>query len=441
MDRGAWPEPQPQRNATIFRTNALNIFRSKNADQASDNFPVATWSKISLEMDTTLTLYGRLNRGHLEVRLHNHSDQTLEPDSDGQLSYSFIMLDAKGHKLSGESIRTPLSSSVAPGACHSQKVTVIIPQEQMKHTAAIRVGLLKEGKYWVEDLCPQHSRIVQIAPAPALSPAEMKLAIASQIWPKRQSNGLRWPYGSMMVSEAHRLFYIPVAKCACTSLKSMMVKLAAVDRPDIVTELGVHLVTDRFNTGVQLKDKPIERAREILASDQYFKFSVIRDPFQRLVSAYLEKFVYKRHNDRNLLHTRAVISAAQGTQDIDLDQGISFDDFLAYILSQDPFELDPHWRPQHHYFLGVPHMSRIFRLENIKALEEYLLRDQGITIKLGHDNKTGKSDIHLQQASSLPACELDRAGPINPDSFLATGHAKAVREYYREDFAFYDSAV
>ena len=419
----------------------MSIFHSSKAEQNADNFPVAAWSQITLEMDSTLSVYGRHNRGHLEVRLHNNSDQRLEPGSEDPLVYSFTMLDAKGRKLSGERIRTPLSGGVSPGKCHNQKVTVVIPKAQMERIAAIRVGLLREGKYWVEDLFPQHSKIVQIVPAAALSPAEVKLAMASQIWPKGRGNGLRWPYGSMMVSETNKLFYIPVAKCACTSLKSMMVNLAAVDRPDIATELGVHLVTDRFNTGVQLKDKPIDKARKILASDQYFKFSVIRDPFQRLVSAYMEKFVYKRHGDRNLLHTRAVISAAQGTDDIDLDQGISFDQFLAYILSQDPFELDPHWRPQHHYFLGVPHMSRIFRLENIKALEQYLLQEHGMTVKLGHENKTGKSDIDLPQACTLSAREFDDREPISPHSFLATRHAGAIREYFREDFEFYEAAL
>ena len=185
----------------------------------------------------------------------------------------------------------------------------------------------------------------------------------------------------------------------------------------------------------------MDQAREILASDEYFKFSVIRDPFERIISAYLEKFVYKRHNQRNLKHTRPVISAIQGSADIDLTRGVSFDEFLGYILSQDPFDLDPHWRPQHHYLRGVKHINRIFRLENIAQLEQYLLKEKGISTKLGHDNKTGKSDIHLQQASSLMACELDRAGPINPESLLATAYADALREYYREDFALYDSAV
>jgi len=273
-----------------------------------------------------------------------------------------------------------------------------------------------------------------------MSPFDTKLAIADQIWDQGKGNGLRWPYGAMMVAQRQKLFYIPVAKCACTSLKSMMVQLAEVEKAEIAIELGVHFVTDRFNTGVQLKDLPIDRAREILASGDYFKFGVIRDPFERLVSAYLEKFVYKRRNQRNLLHTRPVISAVQGSAEIDIEQGISFDAFVGYILSQDPFELDAHWRPQHLYFLGVRHLSRVFRLEEIGQLETYLQRHHGVEIELGHENRTRKSDVVLPEASTLAAAAFDKLDAIDPASFFATRHADAIRNYYREDFEFYDSA-
>lgn len=395
---------------------------------------------MSVEADGPLTLFGAQNRGYLQVTLNNESRFAIEPGAGTEYAFSFKLLNTAGDVLDVESVRTRLSATVPPRGTHRQKVTVIIPHLQDAGVAAIRVGLLKEGDYWVESVNPRHPSTVAVTAAGNLPPFEMKLGLAKQIWDRNKGNGLRWPYGTMMVAENRKLFYIPVAKCACTSLKSMMVKLAGIDKPEIAVELGVHFVTDRFNTGVQLKDKPIDSAREILASDQYYKFSVIRDPFERLISAYLEKFVYKRRSQRNLMHTRPVISAVQGRTDIDLDAGISFDQFLQHILEQDPFSLDPHWRPQHLYFLGVKHMSRIYRLENIVALEQYLLEDQGVSIKLGHDNRTGKSDRVLAQASSLAAAELDRAGPLDPNSFRSTGFADAIAEYYREDFALYDSA-
>lgn len=396
------------------------------------------WRQVRIEAATTLDLYGAQNRGFLEVTVVNNSRQLLSPE--GELGLSYKALDKRGRVLPVKGVCTPLEGIVAAGTRRTQKVAVLVPQENLAAVAAVRVGLVREGQHGIEQLNPEHPATVQVSSRQNLSATDALLGAASQIWPQRKANGLRWPYGAMMVSERHKLFYIPVAKCACTSLKSMMVRLAGVEKPEIAMELGVHLVTDRFSTGVQLKDKPIELAREILASDQYFKFSVLRDPFERLVSAYLEKFVYNRHNHRNLIHTRPVIRAVQGSEEIDLDQGISFDQFLEYILQQDPYELDTHWRPQHLYFRGVPHISKIFRLENIDELENHLRQHHQIDVKLGHKNKTAKSDFQLPRAHSLPAAEFDQMDAINPESFLHTSHAPAIRRYYQEDFEFYAGA-
>ena len=47
----------------------------------------------------------------------------------------------------------------------------------------------------------------------------------------------------------------------------MIVQLAGIEKPEMAIELGVHLITDTFNTGVQLKDQArIDLARDILAS-------------------------------------------------------------------------------------------------------------------------------------------------------------------------------
>lgn len=418
----------------------MNTTAADSTEPASPAIANDTWRAVALDAPDSLALYGAPKRGHLDVTLTNGSNQALDPASCSELALSYRMLDANGALLEVEGVRTPLTAAVAPGARHHQKITVIIPGQALETAAAIRVSMLVEGQYWVDSLYPAHAKPVTLEQPEGLTQAESRLAAASQIWPQRQGNGMRWPYGTIMVSERHKLMYIPVAKCACTSLKSMMVELAGVDRAAIALELGVHFVTDRFNTGVQLKDKPIDEARKILASDEYFKFSVIRDPFERLVSAYLEKFVYKRHSQRNLMHTRPVISHVQGTADIDLQQGISFDQFLEYILGQDAFDLDAHWRPQYLYFRGVPHISRIYRLEGIAELERDLLQKLGITVTLGHENKTGKSALRLPQASTLSSREFDDREAFDPDSFLTTPHADAIRQYYREDFEFYKSA-
>ncbi len=382
---------------------------------------------------------GGQNKVHLEVTLNNNSTELLDPNTGKGILFSFRLLGADGQTLPFECVRTALHARVPAGNHHKQDITVIIPEQYSNEVAGIRVGLLQRGEYWVERINPNHPKIVLIKRGAKKDRAKTVLEEASQIWPQGHSNPLKWPYGTIMVSEAHKIQYMPVAKCACTSLKSMMVRLAQIEQYEKAIQLGVHLVTDRFNTGVQLKDKPIQVARDLLASNEYFKFSVVRDPFERLVSAYLEKFVHNRHNPRNLLHTRPIISDVQGTEDIDLRKGISFDDFVGYIVRQDPWDMDPHWRPQYLYFLGVPHMSRIFRLENIKALEDYLQQNLAITVKLGHENRTNKSSTLLQGASQMTSDQIETAKAIDPASFLSTRNNDDLRQRFKEDFELYES--
>jgi hypothetical protein len=426
--------------ANFIRNKRMAKFSTSTPRSSGERFPRKAWRHIAIDTPDTLELFGGQHRGYLKVTLSNDSKHLLDPRDNANIAFSFRILDSNGEVLAKEGTRTPLRDSVAPGTKYTQIVNVAISPKIFEAAAAIRVGLLDEGRYWVESLYPKHPREVQLKPGAEQHHLQAQVAAGGQIWGRGKNNRLRWPYNTMMVSERHKLLYVPIAKCGCTSLKSMMAELAGVERGDVPEDMGIHFITDKFNTGVQLKDKPMDLAREILASDQYFKFSVIRDPFERLVSAYMEKFVYKRENRHNLSHTRPVISAAQGTDDIDLHRGISFDDFAHYIVQQDPYDLDPHWRPQNLYLLGMPHMSQIFRLENIAQLETYLQQKLGVTAELGHVNATRKSDTILPEASRLTADTLDKQGAIHPDSFLSSQHAESIRQYYQEDFRIYSAA-
>jgi len=404
------------------------------------SFPEAAWGRISLEASDTLTIPRQSPGALLDVVVTNNSQQLLDPEAGNGVAFSFRLIDENGQAIPYECTRTALHAEVPAGEQHSQKIMVEIPTQYSDQVAAIRVGMLQKGEFWVERLYPQHPRLVQVLRSDEQSHAQNVLSVADQTWPRGQSNGLRWPYGSMMVSEQHKLMYIPVAKCACTSLKSMMVKLAAVEQAELAIQLGVHMVTDRFNTGVQLKDKPMDTARAILASDDYLKFSVIRNPLERLVSAYLEKFVYNRHSQRNLMHTRPLITVIQGSEDIDIVRGISFDEFVAYIIGQDPMDLDPHWRPQHLYFRGVRHLSRIFRLEEIEKLSAWLDQEAGVTVELTHKNKTRRSELLLAEVAAMTAAQIDELDAIDPASFLTDSNRAALSSYYEEDIRLYAEA-
>ncbi len=341
---------------------------SEPGAQPADELSPEAWAAVRLAVPARLPVPPVDRPCCLEVALTNGLKVALEPGVANRLCFSFRLLDAAGGSLPHEGLRTPLEATVAPGATHRQKILVDIPPSLRARAARLRVGLLRPGRFWVEQLCPDHPQLVQLVPDECPPQDPFAPLAPGAIWPADHSNGLGWPFRAMMVDERHRLLYIPVAKCACTSLKSMMVKLAGIEQPETAILLDVHRVTDRFNTGALLKDKPIELARAILAAEDYTKFTVMRDPLERLVSAYMEKFVYNRRLRQNRLHIRPVLRAVRGGETVAADPGISFREFVTYILARDPYDLNPHWRPQHLYFLGVPHLTRVFRLENIEAL-------------------------------------------------------------------------
>ncbi|MEX0729859.1 MAG: sulfotransferase family 2 domain-containing protein [Aquisalimonadaceae bacterium] len=90
-----------------------------------------------------------------------------------------------------------------------------------------------------------------------------------------------------MVSETLKLVYFPIPKSACTTFATLLALHDAASQDFDPTREGVHGY--RFRTGkLQIKDM------RCLARDDYFKFTVIRDPYSRLVSAYLDKLIKPR---------------------------------------------------------------------------------------------------------------------------------------------------
>tara|TARA_R110002110_G_scaffold415765_2_gene655172 strand:+ start:19461 stop:20705 length:1245 start_codon:yes stop_codon:yes gene_type:complete len=402
-------------------------------------FPRDAWAQVTIEAEEVLTVPRDALHAELPITVHNKSDHALSPDGGNGVLLSFRLVDADGSTLEFECARTALQAEIPAGATHQQMLEVVIPAEFKEETAGIRVGFLQRGEYWVERIAAEHPRLVLIKQGNKKDRSKSVLEQAANVWQQGNNNGLRWPYNSMMVADAYKLQYIPIAKCGCTSLKALMVQLAGINNPELALKLDVHLITDRFNTGALMKDRPIEEAREMLAADDYFRFGVIRAPFDRLRSAYLEKFVINRHSDRNLLHTRPVISAVQNTNAIDRERSISFDEFVGYVVQQDPWQLDTHWRPQHLYFRGIRNMSRIFRLEDMGALEHKLCEITGKEIKLGHRNRTTSTGQRVANIAAMTATDIDKLKDFDVASFEAGDTYQRVHDYYREDFELYES--
>ena len=229
-----------------------------------------------------------------------------------------------------------------------------------------------------------------------------------------------WPQLQVMTLPAARVLYLPIAKNACTSLKTLMVELSDLPAPRRAAVLrDVHGVLDAEETGLQLKDHPEERARAMLAAEGWLRAAVLRDPVERLVSAYVEKFVIRR--ERKRIATAPVIAAIRGVAepgDADFARGIRFAEFLEHVCASPPEALDPHWRDQADSFAaGI--WTDLYAIEHLGLLAADLSARLGRPVRIGGLNRARPEPKRvLPGAAALWPADLPEPERLAPESFV-----------------------
>lgn len=251
---------------------------------------------------------------------------------------------------------------------------------------------------------------------------------------------LGWPLAQVFVSQRSRVLYCPIGKVACTFLKRQMVRISDVAHADTIID-HVHALTDTIITGLQLSDYPQQEARAFIDAPDYFRFAVLRNPRDRLLSAYIEKFVIGRTNTGNIRHTREVVAKVQGIDgatEPDFDRGITFRQFVSTVTGSNPARLDPHWRPQTQYLAGIRY-DRLFRIEDIDSVIDMLEERSGRTLPRQAQNVTGSGNgTPRHGAADLLPADILALPRISGDSFFDDATDQAIAYFFAEDFVLLD---
>ncbi|MBA2443050.1 MAG: sulfotransferase family 2 domain-containing protein [Rubrobacter sp.] len=135
------------------------------------------------------------------------------------------------------------------------------------------------------------------------------------------------------VSEEHRFVYVVTPKVACTSIKTALLPLFGRDPAEagdrghahkILAREGAIVSGDRFLSGLESRYRG------------YFKFSFVRNPYDRLVSCYYSKINPK------------VVGIDQEPHDgAELRPGMSFREFAEAVCSIPDEKANVHFRSQH----------------------------------------------------------------------------------------------
>ena len=252
-----------------------------------------------------------------------------------------------------------------------------------------------------------------------------------------RKNALAWPEAQYFFSRDKKIIYCPIGKNACTFFKQVMVKLAEHPHQEFILH-NVHMLTDHVSTGMQLSDCDMDDVEPILSDPNHFKFAILRDPAQRLLSAYIEKFVKNRQAHENVIyHTSPVIRAVQakeGLVDPDYFLGISFRSLVEYIVQQPKENLDPHWCPQYLY-LGDYEWSNLYTFDMLPQAVTDLEQISGMKLSAPPANKSGSGigNPHSGADQLLP-CELDKLPMIAKESFLTPEICTLLNDYYARDY-------
>lgn len=230
---------------------------------------------------------------------------------------------------------------------------------------------------------------------------------------------LPWPQRQIFVAPEARVLYCPIGKNGCSFLKAQMVRLYAPPEAAFILR-DVHLLTDHVNTGLQLSDYSDAEAQAYVHAPDFMKFAVLRHPRDRLLSAWMDKFLLNRSDHGNQRHAGPVIAAVQGQARPDYFRSITFDQFVDYVAHAPADELDPHWRPQHLYLQGITY-THLFSFDDLNSVIDALEGWTGVTLPRRPVNATGSSEaggVDVPGAHQLEPAILDTLPRVSKSCFF-----------------------
>ncbi|XP_068700787.1 carbohydrate sulfotransferase 11-like isoform X1 [Montipora foliosa] len=147
-----------------------------------------------------------------------------------------------------------------------------------------------------------------------------------------------------LVSNRYKTLFCFVPKVACGNWKRVFLVL-----------------NGHFNTTAEISGETAHNSRLLDTLDKYTsqeitqkletykKILFVREPLQRVLSAYRNKFTTEYH--KRVYHERVdkeIVKKYRGNSTID-HQYATFNEFVKYLIDLRPREkLDIHWKPQHH---------------------------------------------------------------------------------------------
>ncbi|WP_249424050.1 sulfotransferase family 2 domain-containing protein [Nocardioides coralli] len=161
------------------------------------------------------------------------------------------------------------------------------------------------------------------------------------------------------------------------------------------------------------------------------RFVVLRDPLQRLASAFLDRFSKPADHSTQSLKKLGLLSRGQTLGDV------TFEQFVEFLLDLPRGRMDPHWRPQVDFMYGP--YTHYFSFENFDHCLS-MLRQRGVSIHQHRPHATSRYRPVGRFVGQLPARELlelrsSRSIAPTAEELVSPRVSSLVTTLYASDYA------
>ena len=151
----------------------------------------------------------------------------------------------------------------------------------------------------------------------------------------------------LIVNHKHRVLYCQVPKVASTNWLRVFILLSGKVQASSLMSLKAFDVHGQYDHHLTyLSDLTTSEVRHVLRN--YFKFIVVREPFERLLSAYRNKMEAQTNSSRffhNRFGREIIKTYRDNPSEQSLEKGndVTFLEFVKYVVDFDGLELNEHW--------------------------------------------------------------------------------------------------
>jgi hypothetical protein len=214
-----------------------------------------------------------------------------------------------------------------------------------------------------------------------------------------------WP----LINHKHRFICFWIPKCACTTIKHWFLDTLGIKvKGDIHKQIG-YLDGEYFVSKEDIEKK----------YSDYYKFIVVRNPYDRLVSYYTSKIL----NGINLFLNTNIANC-------------SFKDLVEIVLKTKNKDLEHHLQPQFCGLEGI-FFDKIVKVENLEDDLKEVCQHLDIPFTgIKKHNKTEKGKVNELVMNWIPS-NFKRKGIPDYELFYDENLKRRVRTKFIEDFVLF----